>query len=319
MAQEHRRSPHEPERRGRSAPRTRSTQSRPAPARRRNGGASFALLYVIFVIGISALLACIGWVAANDVLALNKPEKTATITIREEDSFGDVVSMLEENGLIEYQSLFKLFAAFTGGRDKIVAGAFSFLQDLPLGDYHRLEGYLYPDTYEFTTPQNPLYVINKMLVRFDAKLTEELRQQIADSGRTIHEVLTVASLIEKETDGADRADIASVIYNRLNNPNSSAGTNGYLQIDATLAYLNGGKVPTEADKSIDSPYNTYLYPGLPPGPISNPGIESILAAINPNSTSYYYYVLGDDNCHHFFNTYREMQNFMSTQAMYSHS
>ncbi len=111
MAQEHRRSPHEPERRGRSAPRTRSTQSRPAPARRRNGGASFALLYVIFVIGISALLACIGWVAANDVLALNKPEKTATITIREEDSFGDVVSMLEENGLIEYQSLFKLFVA----------------------------------------------------------------------------------------------------------------------------------------------------------------------------------------------------------------
>jgi len=182
--------------------------------------------------------------------------------------------------------------------------AFSFLQDLPLGDYHRLEGYLYPDTYEFTTPQNPLYVINKMLVRFDAKLTEELRQQIADSGRTIHEVLTVASLIEKETDGADRADIASVIYNRLNNPNSSAGTNGYLQIDATLAYLNGSKVPTEADKSIDSPYNTYLYPGLPPGPISNPGIESILAAINPNSTSYYYYVLGDDNRHHFFNTWR---------------
>ena len=221
MAQEHRRSPHEPERRGRSAPRTRSTQSRPAPARRRNGGASFALLYVIFVIGISALLACIGWVAANDVLALNKPEKKATITIREEDSFGDVVSMLEENGLIEYQSLFKLFAAFTGGRDKIVAGtftlntdmdyralisgmsansatkatvkvtipegysidqifalleekgvvsdtakleeeaanhdyAFSFLQDLPLGDYHRLEGYLYPDTYEFTTPESPV-------------------------------------------------------------------------------------------------------------------------------------------------------------------
>ena len=135
MAQEHRRSPHEPERRGRSAPRTRSTQSRPAPARRRNGGASFALLYVIFVIGISALLACIGWVAANDVLALNKPEKTATITIREEDSFGDVVSMLEENGLIEYQSLFKLFAAFTGGRDKIVAGTFTLNTDM---DYRAL-------------------------------------------------------------------------------------------------------------------------------------------------------------------------------------
>ena len=127
----------------------------------------------------------------------------------------------------------------------------------------------------------------------------------------------MASLIEKETDGADRADIASVIYNRLNNPNSSAGTNGYLQIDATLAYLNGGKVPTEADKSIDSPYNTYLYPGLPPGPIANPGLESIKAAMEPESTSYYYYTLGDDNKHHFFNTYGEMTSFMSTQALYS--
>ena len=78
-------------------------------------------------------------------------------------------------------------------------------------------------------------------------------------------------------------------------------------------------MPTEADKSINSPYNTYLYPGLPPGPISNPGIESILAAMNPNSTSYYYYVLGDDNRHHFFHTYREMQNFMATQALYSNS
>ena len=109
---------------------------------------------------------------------------------------------------------------------------------------------------------------------------------MADSGRTIHEVLTVASMIEKETDGEDRGKIASVIYNRLNNPGASAGTNGYLQIDATLAYLNGGKVPTEADKSIDSPYNTYLYPGLPPGPIANPGLESIKAAMEPESTSY---------------------------------
>ena len=247
----------------------------------------------------------------NSLSSSSSNRKEVEVTITEGMTVQQIFQLLEEEGVSTVDKLNDMAA----NHDY----AFSFLQDLPLGDYHRLEGYLYPDTYEFTTPQNPLYVINKMLVRFDAKLTEELRQQIADSGRTIHEVLTVASLIEKETDGADRADIASVIYNRLNNPNSSAGTNGYLQIDATLAYLNGSKVPTEADKSIDSPYNTYLYPGLPPGPISNPGIESILAAINPNSTSYYYYVLGDDNRHHFFNTYREMQNFMSTQAMYSHS
>lgn len=346
--------------------------------RKKRSGVGGALLYVIFVIGVSALLACVGWIAANDVLALNKPEKTATITITSEDSFGDVADKLKDEGLIEYKFLFSLFASFTRSKDDVVAGtftlntdmdyrallagmsansatratvkvtipegytidqifalleekgvaseedlqdmaaehdyAFSFLQDLPLGDYHRLEGYLYPDTYEFTTPQNPLYVINKMLVRFDEQFTEDMRQKVQDSGRTIHEIVTIASLIEKETDGTDRANISSVIYNRLNN--TSGGTQGYLQIDATLAYINGGKVPTEADKSIDSPYNTYLYKGLPAGPIANPGLESLQAAMNPNSTSYYYYALGDDGVHHFFKTLREQQNFIASQELY---
>ena len=362
-------------------PRRREETQRSSNTRRRKkrSGLSGAAIYAIFVIGVSALLACIGWVAANDVLALNKPEKTATITITNDDSFGDVAEKLKDEGLIEYKFLFNLFATFTRSKDDVVAGtftlntdmdyrallsgmsansatratvtvtipegytvdqiftlleekgvasvedlqdmaanhdyAFSFLQDLELGDYHRLEGYLYPDTYEFTTPQNPLYVINKMLVRFDEQFTDAMRQEVADSGRTIHEIITIASMIEKETDGNDRADIASVIYNRLNNP--SGGTQGYLQIDATLAYINGGKVPTEADKSIDSPYNTYLYKGLPAGPISNPGLESIKAAMNPNSTSYYYYALGDDGVHHFYKTVREQQNFIATQELYN--
>ena len=362
-------------------PRRREETQRSSNTRRRKkrSGLSGAAIYAIFVIGVSALLACIGWVAANDVLALNKPEKTATITITNDDSFGDVAEKLKDEGLIEYKFLFNLFATFTRSKDDVVAGtftlntdmdyrallsgmsansatratvtvtipegytvdqiftlleekgvasvedlqdmaanhdyAFSFLQDLEMGDYHRLEGYLYPDTYEFTTPQNSLYVINKMLVRFDEQFTDAMRQEVADSGRTIHEIITIASMIEKETDGNDRADIASVIYNRLNNP--SGGTQRYLQIDATLAYINGGKVPTEADKSMDSPYNTYLYKGLPAGPISNPGLESIKAAMNPNSTSYYYYALGDDGVHHFFKTLREQQNFIATQELYN--
>ena len=362
-------------------PRRREETQRSSNTRRRKkrSGLSGAAIYAIFVIGVSALLACIGWVAANDVLALNKPEKTATITITNDDSFGDVAEKLKDEGLIEYKFLFNLFATFTRSKDDVVAGtftlntdmdyrallsgmsansatratvtvtipegytvdqiftlleekgvasvedlqdmaanhdyAFSFLQDLEMGDYHRLEGYLYPDTYEFTTPQNSLYVINKMLVRFDEQFTDAMRQEVADSGRTIHEIITIASMSEKETDGNDRADIASVIYNRLNNP--SGGTQRYLQIDATLAYINGGKVPTEADKSIDSPYNTYLYKGLPAGPISNPGLESIKAAMNPNRTSYYYYALGDDGVHHFFKTLREQQNFIATQELYN--
>ena len=194
--------------------------------------------------------------------------------------------------------------------------AFSFLADIPMGDANRLEGYLYPDTYNFYINQDPLYVINKLLQGFDARVTDEMREEIAAGDYDLHQILTIASLIEKETDGTDRAHIASVIYNRLENVSSSAGTNGYLQIDATLAYLNGGNVPTSADRQIDSPYNTYLYPGLPPGPICSPGLASIQAAMDPDDTNDYYYVLGDDGHHHFFQTYSQMQNFMATQERY---
>ena len=363
----------------RSGRTSRESQTTRRPRRRSTGTVmGFALLYVVAVIGVSVLLACVGWIAANDVLALNKTEKEVTVTITKEDSFSDVVDMLKEEGLIEYKLLFRLFASFTGYKDVVSPGtytldtdmdyrallsgmsansatrgtvevtipegyslsqifqlledrgvsetedlmevaaehdyAFSFLQDIPLGDASRLEGFLYPDTYEFNTPHSALYAINKMLVNFDAKFTDEMRQQTQEMGYTVQEILTIASLIERETDGSDRAKIASVIYNRLNNPN--AGTQGYLQIDATLYYINGGKVPTEADKSIDSPYNTYKYKGLPPGPIANPGLESIKAALDPEDTSYYYYTLGDDKTHHFFKTYEEMQRFMSTQELY---
>ena len=341
--------------------------------------ASLVLLYIAGVIGASVILACVGWILAGDVLALNKEEKTVTITITNEDSFGDVVDRLKEEGLIEYKWLFKLFAGITGGGDDVTMGtytlntdmdyrallsgmsansatkaevsititegmnrsqifelmeergvataeelneqaanydyAFDFLQDIPLGDPNRLEGFLYPDTYQFYTPHNTVYAINKMLVRFDQIYDETMRQQVADSGYTLREILTIASLIERETDGEDQAKIASVIYNRLNNPN--AGTQGYLQIDATLVYINGGKQPTEADKSIDSPYNTYMYKGLPPAPIANPGKEAIQAALNPESTNYFYYALGDDGKHHYFKTYDQMQAFLATQELYN--
>ena len=373
MAQERRNNPRH-SREESAAPQRRSSRRRGSSGR----AASFAVLYVVGVIGASVLLACLGWIAANDVLALNKEEKTVTITITEDESFGDVVNRLKDEGLIEYKWLFRLFAAFTGGDDKVTMGtytlntdmdyrallagmsmssatkgevtltipegytvsqifqlledngvstvedleeqaanhdyAFSFLQDIPLGDPNRLEGYLYPDTYTFNTPHSALYAINKMLVNFDARFTEELRSQVEETGYTIREILTIASLIERETDGTDRDRIASVIYNRLDNPD--AGTQGYLQIDATLSYINGGKVPTNADREIDSPYNTYLYKGLPPGPIANPGMESIQAALNPADTDYFYYALGDDEVHHYFRTYNELQNFISSQDLY---
>jgi UPF0755 protein len=194
---------------------------------------------------------------------------------------------------------------------------FSFLQDIPLGDYKRLEGYLFPSTYTFYTPHDPVYAINKMLVAFDSKFTDELRQQAADMGYSVHEVLTIASMIEKETDGTDRARIASVIYNRLSNP--SYETVGKLDIDATILYVTGRAVTQSDYQTVDSPYNTYLNKGLPPGPIANPGMESILAALNPSGESYYYYALGDDGLHHFYKTYSGLQEFLNSQELYKQS
>ena len=358
-------------------PRTHSTARR--RSQRLPAGMS-ALLYAVFIIAVSFVLACICWLAANDVLALNKDPLTATVVVEDADSFGDVADKLKDQGIIENKLLFNLFATFTGTKDDISPGsyvlntdmdyrailtnissrstsrveisvtipegftlsqtfellqeknvatvgelndmaathdyAFSFLADIPMGPANRLEGYLYPDTYNFYINQDPLYVINKLLQGFDARVTDEMREEIAAGDYDLHQILTIASLIEKETDGTDRAHIASVIYNRLENVSSSAGTNGYLQIDATLAYLNGGNVPTSADRQIDSPYNTYLYPGLPPGPICSPGLASIRAAMDPDDTNDYYYVLGDDGHHHFFQTYSQMQNFMATQERY---
>lgn len=361
--------------RDRGQERRRSSQ----PARKKKKKRSVlssSMTYILMVCGVSFILATVGWTIANDMLALNKEEREAVITIKDESDFGSVVDQLKDNGIIKYKTMFRLFAAFTGGTDKVSAGqytldtnmdynailnslssgsskrtnttvtipegytvrqifqllekngvstvekledmaanhdyAFSFLQDIPLGDPTRLEGYLFPDTYQFYMGEDPKYVINKMLVNFDAKVNDSIRQQIWDQGKSIGEILTVASMIEKETDGTDRATIASVIYNRLNNP--SGGTQGYLQIDATIQYvLPEGEIVSEEDyQTVQSPYNTYLNKGLPPGPISNPGMESIMAAINPEKTNYFYYALGDDKHHHFFSSYSEFQVFLNS-------
>lgn len=344
--------------------------------KKKRSALSSSMIYILMVCGVSAILATLGWTMANDMLALNKDEVEAVITIQDEKNFGKVADQLKDNDIINYKFLFRLFATFSGKANDIVPGQykldtsmdysailnnlssssasrmtttvtipegysmaqifqlletkgvstvekledmaanhdydFSFLQDIPMGEATRLEGYLFPDTYTFYLGEDPKYVINKMLVNFDAKVTDAIRQQIWDQGKSIGEILNVASMIEKETDGTDRATIASVIYNRLNNP--SGGTQGYLQIDATIQYvLPEGEIVSEEDyATVQSPYNTYLNKGLPPGPISNPGMESIMAAINPESTNYYYYALGDDKVHHFFTSYSEHQAFLNS-------
>ena len=227
-----------------------------------------------------------------------------SVTIQEGLTVRQIFELLEKEGVSTVEKLNDMAA----NHDY----AFSFLEDIPLGDPNRLEGYLFPDTYNFYMGEDPKYVINKMLVKFDSKVDDIMRQKIADKGYTLQELLTVASMIEKETEGTDRTTIASVIYNRLNNP--GAGTTGHLNIDATIQYvLPEGEIVSEEDYyTVESPYNTYLNKGLPPGPIANPGLESIMAALNPESTNYYYYALGDDGVHHFFTSYSEHQAFLNS-------
>ncbi len=249
----------------------------------------------------------------NNLGSSSSSRMSTAVTIPEGYSVKQIFQMLEDKGISSVEKLEDMAA----NHDY----AFSFLQDIPLGDPNRLEGYLFPDTYEFYMGEDPRFILNKMLVNFDAKVTDEMRQKIADSGRTVRDVIIVASMIERETDGGDRTKISSVIYNRLNNP--GAGTQGYLNIDATLQYVldqqaeagtEPRKVTRDDYQSLSSPYNTYLNKGLPPAPISNPGMLSIRAAMEPERSNYYYYSLGEDGTHHFFTNKSEHEAFIASQG-----
>lgn len=179
---------------------------------------------------------------------------------------------------------------FTAAVNVDYSNKFSFLKDKPKST--DLEGFLYPDTYRVFASSTVDEIIVKMLSNFDKKLTDKMRADIAAQGRTINEVITMASLIEKEapisyqTKNIDDARIVSgIFWNRI-----KAGQ--ALQSCATLAYILGVNKPqySEADTKIESPYNTYQNPGLPPGPIANPGILAIEAAIYPITTNYNYFL-----------------------------
>lgn len=232
---------------------------------------------------------------------------TTTVTIPEGTTEAQIFEMLEKAGVATVEDLTETAANYDF--------KFSFLQGvLPLGDAKRLEGYLFPDTYEFYMGEDPVSVLNKMILRFDQIFTDEMRTAMTDKGMSVNDAVIIASMIEKETDGSDQGKISSVIYNRLNKPTSE--TAGYLNIDATILYATGG---TKADPTADTPYNTYTHTGLPPTAISCPGVDALKAAVSPESTSYYFYALGDDGVHHFFRTSREHNAFIQSQELYQNA
>ena len=151
-----------------------------------------------------------------------------------------------------------------------------------------LEGYLFPDTYRFFKDASLSDIIGKMIANLDAKLTPDLKIAIKNSGHSTYEILTMASLVEKEVKSdTDREIVSGILWKRL-----KAGVP--LQVDATLVYITGRKEIYDTDKKINSSYNTYFYRGLPKGPIASPGLSAIKAAIYPQNSPYWYYLSAKD-------------------------
>jgi len=182
-----------------------------------------------------------------------------------------------------------------GWRNEEIATKLAKNLDLPESEFLRLAkvGYMFPDTYLIPQDATAGAIIAIFTTAFDKKVTPQMRADIRSSGSSFSDVITLASIVEREgqTD-EDRPVIAGILLNRLK-------AEWPLQADATLQYALGyqpadktwwKKELTDSDKKVKSPYNTYLNPGLPPGPISNPGIASIRAAIYPKVTEYWYYL-----------------------------
>ena len=369
---------------------------------RRDGriGCLGGLMYAMFIISLSIVLAVFLWMSASDVLALNKPEGTVEITLPAEifsnrvvditDDDGNVTgtktvraadinsvsAILKDAGLINYKWLFRLYSGFSNADLKVDPGtyalstnldyralvtkmragadsqlqtlvmfpegfnmdqifarleengvcsaedlyraaadtefSYAFLEGAETGDPNRLEGFLFPDTYYFYQGMQASSAINKFLSNMHYHITEEMWQKTAALNLTFRQVITVASMIEKEAANDDeRALIASVIYNRLRE-------NMPLQVDSTVVYARRetgeSRVSPEIIQETDSPYNTYLYAGLPPGPICSPGMKSIQAALNPAESKYMYFALEvETRTVRFFVNYNDFTAFVATQ------
>ena len=263
----------------------------------------------------------------NSMSADAEGREVVEVMIPEGYSCRQIFNLLEENRVCTAAELEEYAAS--GELDD-----YWFLEGVERGDKYCLEGYLFPDTYQFYTNDEPERVLDKFLQAFDDRFTEKMHeslvtinetfaQRLATGGYdeeyiashqiTIREIVIIASLIEKESAGGEESyTISSVIYNRLANPDSFPR----LQIDATVVYALGGDVEhlTTSDLQVDSPYNTYLYDGLPVGAICNPGRNSLFAALEPYAEeTYYYYALNPETGkHQFCTSLSEFENFLAS-------
>lgn len=213
------------------------------------------------------------------------------VVLPEGYTIADMDRRLAEYGVLEE-------GEFIGATSMSAADAYSiygyeFLNGI---EAETLEGFMFPDTYEFRRESKARVVVDKFLFNFEYR-TKDLRAQVGE-GESLYRTMIIAGLIEEEMDiTADMHKVSSVIQNRLERDMA-------LQIDATLIYISGkpGGSLVNSDKLIDSPYNTYMYKGLPPGPITNPGLRALVAAANPADTPYIFYMSAPNGVSYFATT-----------------
>lgn len=317
------------------------------------------VFYVLSILGVSLVLACIVIMAALDLTGLNKSGVDVRITIEEGATTSSIAKTLKENGLIDHTVFFTLYSNITGDDSEFKSGVYSLSADMGYGnivdrlragvprtvvtvtipegytmddiaalmeekavctktafydavlngdysDYsfiaslpkeegtyagrgYALEGYMFPDTYEFYTGSTGETVVRKLLNNFDNRVDTTYKTTIAAMGMTVNDVVTLASIVQSEAGGDEWSRVARVLINRLNDPAQYPT----LQCDATINYYNKLDRTVEGLTIDQNAYDTHVRKGLTPGAISNPGMKAINAVLSPSSA--------DDvkNCYYF--------------------
>ena len=280
------------------------------------------LFFLLFIVFVYQMLVPVSVEKQGVLFSIERGESTFQIS-----------DNLKAKGLIKNKYVFVLYVFLTDQRDKLQAGEYSLSSSMKISEivfkiasgdvvkekitiiegwnlrdigwyfenkgmfqaeelYERtkLEGYLFPDTYEIRRGISLDEIVQKMIDNFNVKLTADLRTEIKEQGRTAPEIITMASLLEKEVKTReDKKTVAGILWKRME-------IGMPLQVDATVTYITQKQSirVSKEDTKVDSPYNTYKYQGLPAGPICNPGLDSIEAAIYPEETLYWYYLSASD-------------------------
>lgn len=239
----------------------------------------------------------------NSIQSSTKRVDSVKITFSEGLNAQEVAAKLEKNGVCSASDALKAFNTTKLDSD------YDMLAAIPKDDkkYYRLEGYLFPDTYEFFKNDDPVNVIDKMVSNCNQKLTKQIRQKAASQKLSIDQMLTMASLIQAEAATTeDMYEISAVFHNRLNSKDPSLQ---HLGSDPTVFYPYRSKklIPASLGDNYQSRYDTYNVVGLPAGAICNPGSDAIDAALNPADTSNCYFCYDKDNKLYLAKTYPQHQ------------